>query len=120
MNLTIQNLVGATLLLALTGAGAHAHLEKAQPAAGSKNSEVGEVRLAFSEAVEPKLSTIQIEDREDRKVVEPEAQPDPADGKVLVLHLFERLPPGSYRVRWSVVAADGHRMKGDYSFLVSR
>jgi len=111
---------GAALLAASAPAMAHAHLESAQPAANSKNAEVAEVRLAFSEAIEPKLSTIQVEDREDRKVVEPEAKPDPADPKVLVLRLFEKLPPGSYKLRWAVVAADGHRMKGDYSFVVSR
>jgi methionine-rich copper-binding protein CopC len=119
MTISIKTCLGAALLLAGQLACAHAHLEKAQPAAGSKSAEVREVRLAFSEALEARLSTIQIEDREDRKVVEPEAQLDPADAKILVLHLFEKLPPGSYKLRWAVVAADGHRMKGDYSFLVS-
>ena len=94
--------------------------KKRSPPPGSKNAEVREIRLGFSEPVEAKLSTIQIEDREDRKVVEPDAQADPADAEVLVLRLFEKLPPGAYKLRWAVVAADGHRMKGDYSFVVSR
>jgi len=98
---------------------AHAHLESAQPAADSKTAEVREIRLVFSEPIEPKLSSIKLESREDRAVVEPSAQADPKDPKVLVLHLFEKLPPGSYKVRWAVVAADGHRMSGSYEFLAS-
>jgi len=99
---------------------AHAHLEQSAPAAGSKSEDVREVRLVFSEALEPKLSTIRLQDREDRAVVEPAAELEAADHKVLVLRLFEKLPPGSYKVLWVAVAADGHRIRGDYSFLVSR
>jgi len=108
--------------LALFGssAWAHAHLEATQPAADSKTAEVREIRLVFSEPIEPRLSTIRLESREDRAVVEPAAEIDPGNPKVLVLHLFERLPPGAYTVRWVAVAADGHRMSGNYSFLASR
>lgn len=102
-----------------TSAWAHAHLEAAQPAAESKTGEVREIRLVFSEPIEPRLSTIKLESREDRSVIEPAAEVDRADPKVLVLHLFEKLPPGSYTVRWAAVAADGHRMSGNYSFLAS-
>lgn len=111
----------AVVLLALfaSGAWAHAHLETAQPAADSKMAEVREIRLVFSEPIEPRFSSIKLESREDRVIDEPAAQADPGDPKVLVLHLFEKLPPGVYKVRWAVVAADGHRMSGTYSFLAS-
>lgn len=115
-------LLAAVAALCLQGrpADAHAHLEKSQPAAGSKSAEVREIRLAFSEPLEAKLCKISLEDREDRAVVEPAAQADPADGKALVLQLFESLPPGEYKVTWVVVAADGHRMRGAFAFVVSR
>jgi methionine-rich copper-binding protein CopC len=109
----------AGLAVLVSGAWAHAHLEKAQPAADSKVAEVHEIRLAFSEPIEPKLSTIKLESREDRAVVEPAAELDAADPKVLVVHLFEKLPPGAYTVRWAAVAADGHRMSGNYTFVAS-
>lgn len=109
----------ALLALLSTGALAHAHIEKAVPAADSKSAVVKEIRLNFSEAIEAKLSSIRLEDREDRAVVEPSAAADPSDSKVLVLPLFEKLPPGSYRARWAVVSADGHRVSGSYSFIVS-
>jgi copper resistance protein C len=103
-----------------SGAWAHAHLEKATPAPDSKTTQVREIRLDFSEAVEAKLSVIKLETGEERTVVEPEARPDPKDGKALVVSLYEPLAPGIYRVVWSVVTADGHKVKGSYSFLVSR
>jgi len=113
--------VGISLLAFLASAAwAHAHLETAQPAADSKIAEVREIRLVFSEPIEPRLSSIKLENREDRAVVEPAAEVDPSDPKVLVLHLFEKLPPGAYLVRWVAVAADGHRMSGTYSFLASQ
>lgn len=98
---------------------AHAHLEKAQPAADSKSAEIKEIRLTFSEAVEPRLSSIRLQTSEERTVTEPGAEVDGADPKVLVVHLYEKLPPGQYKVLWSVVAADGHKMNGSYSFLSS-
>jgi methionine-rich copper-binding protein CopC len=108
------------LLALVQSAGAHAHLEKALPAADSKMADVQEIRLAFSEAVEPKLSSIRLETAEERTVTEPGAEVDAADPKMLVVHLYEKLPPGSYKVRWSVVAADGHKTSGSYAFLSSR
>lgn len=115
----VFGICAAACLLAANAWG-HAHLESAQPAPDSKNAEVGILRLVFSEAVEPKLSSIHLESGEDRIVVEPGAEIDPADARVLTVHLFEKLPPGVYKVRWAVVAGDGHRMSGSYSFLVSR
>ena len=102
------------------GAVAHAHLEKAQPAVDGKSPDVQEIRLTFSEAVEPKLSSIRLETADERTVTEPGAEPDKSDPKVMVVHLYEKLPPGAYKVLWSVVAADGHKMSGSYAFLSSR
>jgi methionine-rich copper-binding protein CopC len=101
-------------------AAAHAHLVTAHPAADSKTAEVSEVRLVFSESIEPRLSTIRLENSEERTVTEPAAEVDSAQPRELAVHLFEKLPPGIYKVRWAVVAADGHRMSGSFAFLVSR
>lgn len=106
--------------LLATGASAHPHLAQMQPAADSKTAEVRDLRLVFSEAVEARLSSVRLETGEERTVTEPGAQADATDPKVLIVHLYERLPPGPYKVRWNVVAADGHKGGGSYSFLVSR
>jgi methionine-rich copper-binding protein CopC len=42
---------------------------------------------------------------------------DSADGTLLEVGL-PPLPPGRYRVFWSVVARDGHRTEGDFPFRV--
>jgi methionine-rich copper-binding protein CopC len=99
---------------------AHPHLDKAQPAADSKTAEVKEIRISFSEAIEAKLSSIKLETDSERTVTEPAAEADPADPKTIVVHLYEQLPPGIYRVRWAAVGSDSHRVSGTYSFLVSR
>ncbi len=110
---------GSVLALASAGAGAHAHLEKAQPPPDGKSAVVEEIRLAFSEEIEPKLSSIRLETTEERAITEPAAEVDAAVPKVLAVHLYEKLPAGNYRVRWAVVAKDGHRSAGTYTFLVS-
>ena len=113
-------LLASGLAATAGNAAAHAHLEKAVPAADGKMDDVHELRLVFSEAVEPKLSFVRLETAEERTVTEPAAEPDPRDPKVLLVHLYEKLAPGNYRVKWSVVAADGHKSSGSYAFLASR
>jgi len=99
---------------------AHAHLESAIPAADGASPEVAEIRLTFSEAVEPKLSTIRVETLEERAIVAPGAERLPDNPRSLVVRLYEKLAAGRYRVRWVAVGADGHRMSGAYLFTVSR
>ena len=108
------------LALMAGAAAAHPHLAQTLPAADSKVAEVRDLRLVFSEPVEARLSSVRLETAEERTVTEPGAEADPTDAKILVVHLYERLAPGIYKVRWSVVAADGHKASGSYSFLASR
>jgi methionine-rich copper-binding protein CopC len=37
----------------------------------------------------------------------------------MMVSFYERLAPGEYQVRWTAVAADGHRIQGHYRFVVS-
>ena len=41
-----------------------------------------------------------------------------ADTRTLTVHL-KSLTPGEYTVKWSVVAKDGHRTEGSYTFTVA-
>jgi methionine-rich copper-binding protein CopC len=116
-SLSIFSLVGALVLPAV--AVAHAHLRHAEPAADSQTTSVSVVSLQFSEAVNPELSRITVQDREDHALVVPSVHGDPAHPDTLILNLASPLAAGQYSVVWSVVAADGHRMKGQYRFLVS-
>jgi len=47
-----------------------------------------------------------------------ERTPSSADDATLVEVGLPRLSAGRYRVFWSVIARDGHRREGSFSFLV--
>jgi methionine-rich copper-binding protein CopC len=112
-------LLAALFLAAPLPVFAHAHLVASEPAEGSRSAKVDHLRLAFSEALEGRLSSIRLQTVEERTVTEPGAQIDPSDPKVMMVSFYERLAPGEYQVRWTAVAADGHRIQGHYRFVVS-
>lgn len=106
-------------LLACGIAAAHPHLRAAQPAPGGRARAVRELRLRFSEDLEPAFSTVHLESGGGEAVVEPAATVARGDPRTLVLHLHRKLPAGRYRVRWAAVGADGHRTHGTYWFTAS-
>ena len=108
------------MALGSTAAGgfAHAFLNQAfPPVGGAIPSSPKEVRLTFSEGVEPRFSGIELATSEGRPVATGPAVRDPDDDKQLVLAL-PPLAPGRYRVSWHVVSVDTHRTEGDYTFTV--
>jgi methionine-rich copper-binding protein CopC len=95
----------------------HSALESSVPRAGALLSSAPEhLRLKFSEALEPALIKVQLSRN---------SAPEPmtlmptlsADGKEIDANLGP-LAPGTYLVNWNVVARDGHRTKGTFSFTV--
>ncbi|HEV2673743.1 MAG TPA: copper homeostasis periplasmic binding protein CopC [Aliidongia sp.] len=107
------------LLLAFSGqAFAHAMLETAAPSAGSTVATPDEIRLGFTEALEPRFSSITVTDAAGKPIAAPKAAPDPADAKVLELHPSAPLAPGRYHVAWAVVSVDTHRTQGGFDFTV--
>lgn len=95
----------------------HAHLAESSPAAGDTlATPPPEIRLVFSEPVEPALAGIRVV-RPDGSILELTARGDPGDVKAVVASLPE-LGAGGYRVVWRVVSADGHTVAGDYAFYV--
>ncbi len=115
----IRLLVFAAWALCLTpGTGwAHAFLAHATPAAGSQTrSAPPTVSLTFSEAVEPRFSTIEVRDPAGTRVDSGAAHPD-GGGKTLSI----RLPPlaaGQYTVIWHATSVDTHQTEGRYTFTV--
>jgi methionine-rich copper-binding protein CopC len=108
------------VVMAAVGASAHAFLDQASPpVGGAVTSAPSEIRLVFSEGVEPRFSGIAISTADGRPVSVGQARDDPADDRKLVLAL-PPLPPGRYRVRWHVVSVDTHRTQGEYTFEVTR
>jgi methionine-rich copper-binding protein CopC len=75
------------------------------------------VRIWFDGQIEPVFSKVRVEDADRRQVDKGDSRVDPDDRTLLEVGL-PPLGPGKYRVYWSVVARDGHRTEGDYSFRV--
>lgn len=108
-----------TSLAASAGALAHAFLDRAVPSVGSKvHGQPAEVRLRFSQPLEPAFSTVKVLDAAGKQVDRKDKRLDPADASVLRVSL-PRLAPGVYRVVWRVLSADTHVTEGDYSFEVA-
>ena len=120
--MTRVHLVVPVLLAALTTSGealAHAHLTTAMLAAGTTASAVPrELRLQFSEGVEPAFSSVQIAGPDGKNVTVSDVAGDPKDRKVLVVTFPAPLSPGRYTVEWQVVSVDTHRSSGNYTFVV--
>ncbi|HEY6721930.1 MAG TPA: copper resistance CopC family protein [Burkholderiales bacterium] len=112
----------AALLAALAlpaGALAHAFLDRAVPAVGSKvHGQPGQVRLRFSQPLEPAFSTIRVVDAAGKQVDRMDKQLDPGDASVMKVSL-PRLDSGVYRVVWRVLSVDTHVTEGDFTFEVA-
>jgi methionine-rich copper-binding protein CopC len=104
--------------MATTGVFAHAFLDQATPpVGGTVPASPREIRLTFSEGVEPHFSGIELAADDGRTITTGPAVIDPGDAKQLVLAV-PPLPAGRYRVSWHVVSVDTHRTEGAYSFAV--
>ena len=99
---------------------AHPQLETSDPAAGAATASPKQIRITFNEVVIPKFSGIEIKDQAGRTIAIGKSQTDPADKKQLLVPLKEELSPGEYKVDWHAVSDDTHRVKGTYSFSVTR
>ena len=97
---------------------AHAHLEKAIPAAGAMlMAPVDHVDLYYSEALEPAFSHASLSDAGGSPVKASSAL-DPADSRHLVLTPATPLKNGTFKVEWQAVSVDTHKTQGDFQFKV--
>jgi len=119
MRHTIKAAILALSLVASTGtAFAHAHLRSATPAVdGTVQAAPPAIALTFSEGIEPRFSSIEVQDSAGKRVDKQDPHTMPADNKVLVTGL-PALPPGTYKVIWHVTAVDTHKTDGTFSFTV--
>ena len=119
MRNTVRRLQIASVLSLLgVSAGAHAFLSQAVPPVGGIVSVAPrEVRLTFSETIEPAFSRIELTRADGQPIGTGPAIIDPRDNAQLVLPL-PPLAPGRYRVKWRVVSIDTHPTEGDYTFEI--
>jgi methionine-rich copper-binding protein CopC len=76
-----------------------------------------QVRIWFDSSIEKTSFEVRVETADQRRVDKKDARLDPENDTLLEVGL-PRLPPGRYRVFWRVVARDGHKKEGSFSFLV--
>jgi copper resistance protein C len=104
--------------LSATAALAHAQLEKAIPAVGGTVAPPSEIRLKFSEGVEPRFSGVTLTSEGGAAVSLGRPSVDPADNSMLTTKIEKPLLPGVYTVTWRAVSVDTHRTQGSFTFTV--
>ena len=109
----------AALALAAGAAQAHPRLLSANPAANSKVAAPAAIKLGYSETLVGKFCRIGLTDAAGRKVALGPTTLG-ADRKALTAAVKAPLAPGAYKVSWSAVSTDTHRVSGSYGFTVSR
>src|SRR5882762_2366487 len=119
----MKRTIVSLFLIILTGAArveAHAFLKDAQPAVGSTvETSPKEVRIRFTESIEPAVSSTQVFDASGKQVDKRDVHLDPSDHALLHVSL-PHLEPGTYKVLWRVVSVDAHETKGNFTFRILR
>lgn len=119
--LTLNMTAVLLLLLGLPAfVAAHANLDHAEPKVGSTvNQAPKEVKIWFSQSVEPAFSTIEVFDSAGKQIDKKDSHVDKSDKAVLIVSV-PALGPGAYKVAWHVVSTDTHKTHGDFKFTVKR
>jgi methionine-rich copper-binding protein CopC len=113
-------LAAALLSLASVPAFAHAHLVKAQPAAGGTlHDPPSEVTLRFNEKLEPAFSSVIVRDAAGKQIDKGDGKVDNSD-RTLIRVTLPTLEPGVYKVEWRAMSADTHKINGDFTFKVGQ
>lgn len=111
-------LIGAVGLVLCVDAAAHALLVKSDPARrATLRHPPREVRLWFSERLEPAYAKLTVLDAADKPVTDADAVVSENDGKLLTLRL-PSLAAGTYTVKYKVLSVDGHANASQFSFTI--
>ena len=94
----------------------HAELERASPPVGGIVAHSpGEIRLWFTEKIEPRFSRARIVAPSGATIAS--GSVDRQNPNQLVIR-GPRLSPGTYRVMWRVISIDTHQTEGAFTFTV--
>jgi copper resistance protein C len=112
--------IAASLAFALTAtqAFAHAQLEKATPPVGGTVASASEIRLEFSEGVEPRFSKVTLTGPGGGAVPLGAATTAAGNQAVLIVPIAKPLSAGEYKVHWQAVSVDTHHTQGSFEFTV--
>ena len=114
--------VTAGLLAAMAAADpacAHAQLRQADPAVGSTlHSAPTQVTLTFSEALEPRFSTIVVQNQIGAPVDRHDLHVAGDDAHHVAIGLVP-LAAGTYSVVWHATSVDTHKTEGSFTFTIA-
>ncbi len=115
----VVTLAAAVAALALPAAAwAHAALLRTVPSAsGTVNTPPKQVLLTYTEAVEARFAIVSVTDVQANQVTSGSPRRSPGNVDTLVVPL-KKLPEGWYLVYWRVISADGHPVRGAFTFAV--
>jgi methionine-rich copper-binding protein CopC len=111
----------ALVTVALTSgiASGHAVLQRAEPPVESKLKRAPEeVRLYFSERLEPAYSSVRVLNDRDAQVDRRDSRIDRANPALLRVTLPPQLAPGTYKVVWRVLSIDADVTEGTFTFRI--
>jgi methionine-rich copper-binding protein CopC len=107
----------AWVVLASSPAQAHAIIVEAAPQVGAVlHAGTVEVRLRFNSRIDRHRSRLTVLDAVGKEI--PVKLDDNTPTGVIAAHI-SGLAPGDYRLRWQVLALDGHITRGDIPFSVT-
>ena len=109
----MRSVLFLSLLLVATPAFAHARLVSSDPAANARLKSPGQIKLQFSEYLEPAFSSASLIDAAGKTVPVSKS----VGGRTITL-LPLTLKPGAYKVSWQSVGQDTHRLTGSFGFTV--
>ena len=119
----MKRTIVSLLLVCVAGSArleAHAFLKTANPPVGSTiQTSPGEVRISFTEKIEPAFSTIKVFDSSGKEVDKGDVHVSHLDQSLMAVSL-PRLQTGTYKVVWRVVSIDTHVTKGNFTFRIVR
>ena len=105
-------------IVAISSPRAHSLPERFDPRPGAMlPSAPAEVRIVFDGDIEPAFSSIAVTDVAGQRVDKGDTRVDRRNPRLLRVGLGA-LPPGPYRITWQVLAIDGHRKEGTYTFTI--
>jgi hypothetical protein len=111
--------VSLAFALIAASAFAHAQLEKASPPVGGTVASASEIRLTFSEGVEPRFSGVTLTAPGGANVPLGAAKTEPSNQAVLIAPIAKALAAGAYTVHWHAVSVDTHHTQGTFQFTVN-
>jgi copper resistance protein C len=97
---------------------AHSGLQRAEPPVESKlKRPPSEVKLYFTERLEPAYSTVRVKDDHGAQVDRQDSHVDPSN-PFLLRATLQPLEHGAYAVNWRVLSVDGKVTEGRFTFRV--